>query len=197
MNNKKILIYIILIIFLILAITLIFNKYRKNKNAIIATDYTIPLVSDVISNMENIEVKGGVYKYGDVNQDGSIDEYDKKMIELMINSNLNYTDEEKKLGDFNRDGNIDENDLNDLDKFLTKNSIKDYDPSLKKIEYCITEVNDSSTCQWQKNADFTKSEEKEYYVFVKDEEKISNVYIYNHKLIDIEKKMRDIIIDDE
>lgn len=58
--------------------------------------------------------------YGDLNQDGVVDQMDRQILANYLSDNYKYalTEDQKKLADLNQDGFIDEKDLNCMDSYL-------------------------------------------------------------------------------
>ena len=181
MKNKKnkLIVVVICIILLITSITFVFmnkndNEIKSsNKNAIGVTDitkktYGYPCISLVIYSLNRIEVNAGIYRYGDVTQDGVIDGEDSKAIERMIDYSNAFTADQIKLGDIDENGKITKNDVDMFNKYLKKNKEVKYDINLNKLKYCMTKTNNSSNCEWKDSKEFDIPEKSNYYIFVKN-----------------------------
>ena len=183
MKNIKKIVFAILIILILLILLLLFNNkilggknepiQGNEKEAIGITDiskdsYGYPLISYLEYSNKKIVVHAGIYRYGDVNQDGIIDLDDKDAISTMIEfDNLGFTSGQIKLADLDENGKITNNDLKMLEQYLKKNGTIKYSLNEQILKYCISEKNSSSNCVWKSDKSLTPSKQKDYYVFVK------------------------------
>lgn len=149
------------------------NLNSNNKNIIGELDaskksYGHPYVKLVYCDNLTITIDGGIYRFGDIDQDGMIGYSDFETLKDMITvNNYNYTKNKKRLADVNEDGIIDNNDLRLLNNYLKKNKEVEYDAHEELLMYCLSEVSDSNNCIWQESPNFKISIKKDYYAFVK------------------------------
>jgi len=155
------------------------NQKREVKNSVLAISY-------IYRNYENIDVDAGIYKYGDITEDGKIDIEDLDALDNILHSKLFYNNMQRLLSDVNHDNLIDKKDYAELIK-MVKNS-KTYDLQKDKLLYCVISDIDYNNCDWQKSSNFILNEEKTYYFYVKniENDNVSNYYEYNHEIIDID-----------
>ena len=174
-NKKiKIIIGIVLVIGIGIFVFMVKNNYiilSKEKTAIGVTDHTkksygYPCISLVSYSLNTISVDAGIYRFGDVTQDGIIDKKDADAIKVMISFNDAFTKDQIKLADIDEDGKITNTDLKLFNIYLEKNPKVKYDTNSKYLTYCLTKTNDSSTCNWQDSSSFKITQQEDYYVFV-------------------------------
>ena len=189
MKNKKIYIGIsIIVILLLISIGVLYNNRKnlttKSKNIIGELDitkksYGYPLITLVYSNDTDLTVDAGIYRFGDIDQDGIIGNNDIDALETMISTDkIGFTKGQTELADVNEDGNVDNQDIELFQKYLAENGEVQYDTNKKLLNYCITDVNDSSNCIWQESENVKIKSQKDYYIFVKqiNNDRISDVY---------------------
>ena len=128
---KKILICILVLILSLGSIFFFFKKNNK-KLKVIETNFELPLINNISIRDNVLLVNAGNYVYGDVNQDGYINNLDILAINLMINDDLKYSESQKRLGDLNQDDKINSKDIDILNNYLDdKREYKyDYDKDL-------------------------------------------------------------------
>jgi len=182
-GNKKnaFIIITIMILFVLVLLFYIINIMMgisgvlsgDDKNAIGVTDitkksYGYPLISLLSYNQGVIKVDAGIYRYGDVDQNGKIDSDDVTALEVMIQTQtVGFSKGQIKLADIDEDGNVAEEDLKQLRQYVKAGGELEYSISSTLLEYCFSTTNDSSGCYWQDSSDFKISKGKDYYVFVK------------------------------
>ena len=175
-KNKIIIITLCIIIVIAVAGYFLLNDKTissKNKDAIGITDitkrtYGYPCISLLSYNSSKIKVSGGIYRFGDVNQDSKINNEDGEAIKVMISYSDAFTSEQKKLADIDENGIITQNDLNMFNDYLKKNGVVTYDIGTKYLQYCAVESNNSRNCKWQDSSTLKISKNKNYYVFVRN-----------------------------
>ena len=176
MNKKSILIVLLLILGLVVIFVFLNNNSDLNSNDkniigekdITKKSYGYPLIRIISENNKEIEISAGIYRFGDINEDGIVGKEDIDALKIMINTNnVGFSTGQVHLADVNEDGKIDNNDLELFNKYLTNNGEVKYDISSNLLSYCLTYKNDSSTCDWQSSFKFIIKEEKDYYAFVK------------------------------
>ena len=188
-NNKKIILLIIPLIILV-AIVATSDNYdistsakRGIKTSNIEKYYDKPIISILSISRSGVNIEAGYYRYGDIDKNGEIDEYDSTGLEQYINKQVQFDSTSKILGDINQDKKIDEKDLNELNSYLEKTKKTKYSIDNKKIEYCVATEKDSSKCTWSKSSNQNITKNGKYYIYVRDSEtkKVSKVYKYKHK----------------
>lgn len=160
---------IICVLILILILGSIFFVFSKNDNKIVVgEDYNSPLIDSVSTRDNVLLIEAGNYKYGDINQNGIINEEDALALQLIINEKLKHTESQDILADLNKDKKIDSKDLDILIDYINNNEIKyDYDNDLL---YCITISEKIDDCKYQedkyiKDIDYNINP---YYISVKN-----------------------------
>lgn len=180
MDKKSKIIMIILSIVICCVGILIFFKSQTLKdnlkanqqNAIGETDitkkaYGYPLIAVVLYD-GNINIEAGIYRFGDINQDGEVGSSDYEALKIMIATDkIGFTEEQVKIADVNEDTKIDNNDLKTFDKYIKKNGNIKYDVRRDLLEYCVVDSNDVNKCNWKKESIFKVDEIKDYYIFIK------------------------------
>ena len=200
MKNKK-LIIILAVIGLIVISVIIFLLIRNgvvidsnNKNAIGVTDitkrsYGYPCISLVSHNSKKITVDAGLYRFGDVNQDGSVDKDDADAISLIINSNMQFTEDQIKLADIDENGAITTNDLNMFNDYNNKNGTVKYSLNQKVLNYCLTTTKNSKNCKWQASNVFSLTKTGTYYIYTKNKTNNHVSTPYEFKISTFENKL--------
>lgn len=206
MKNKKYLIGCSIAFILVLCLTLILNKSfmtndkkvesnDKNVKSATLVENPIPLISSVCSywvDMSDqyapirIEVDAGMYRYGDITQDGEINLKDITGIKVMLaNKNAGFTSDQIDLANFDRKNGVNINDLNALNSYYKGSNIKIYTLNKTLLEYCFSTKNDYSKCNWDDspsievdnlNADWVSP--TTYYIFARNTKtkKVSKVF---------------------
>lgn len=179
MKKKKIIIISIILGLLVLGLVVIlYLKPYKNLSSgskniigeqdITKTSYGYPLINLLYYNDNKLNIEAGIYRFGDIDQDGVVGTNDIEALKIMISTNkVGFTDGQIKLADVNEDGVINNSDVDLFNQYLNNNGEVEYSISSNLLSYCITLTNDSSTCTWQKSSSFKITEKKDYYVFVK------------------------------
>lgn len=179
MKGKKMWILLIVCLVLIVgAVFIITSKPSKDlstddKNIIgeldiTKTSYGYPLIYLLSYNSGVLSVDAGIYRFGDIDQDGIVGSSDIDALKIMIEAGkVGFTDGQIKLADVNEDGSINNNDIKLFEQYLKKNGNVKYSVNANLLLYCITTVNDNNTCSWQKKSTFNIAKGKNYYVFVK------------------------------
>ena len=178
MKNKKLYIGIstIIVLLIIAGLFLLNNKKdltTKEKNIIGELDitkksYGYPLITMVYYNNNELQIDAGIYRFGDIDQDGVIGNSDIEALKIMINTDkIGFTKGQIDLADVNEDGNIDNQDIELFKQYLENNSAVKYDTNKKLLNYCISTTDDSSNCTWQENENIKVNNKKDYYIFVK------------------------------
>ena len=173
--KKKIIICVIIVVFVIAFALIIFSKTSTkgtDKKIIGETDitkksYGYPVISLLTYNNKKIKIEAGYYRYGDVNLDGVVDDQDIEEIDAMINTQLSYTKEQKLLADVDESGKVNSKDISVFKTYFKKNGAVKYDLRKDTLEYCLTTINNSSTCVWKKTNEFPTPEVRDYYGFVR------------------------------
>ena len=184
MKNSKII--IVGLIVLVLLIFLIVKLFSSKKVEI----YDKPVIALVTVGNGNITVKAGKYAYGDINQDGLIDEKDIKFMKTLLNSKLKFNDSQKILADINHDGEVNNDDLSALEDLLKKKKEIKYDTQSNILEYGISDSNNSNNCKWQSSNIIKDIGSGEHYAFVRiknsDEVSLGYKFIYEESVDEIE-----------
>lgn len=179
MKGKKI--WILLIVCLVLSVSVVFIIISKpskdlstdDKNIIgeldiTKTSYGYPLIYLLSYNAGVLSIDAGIYRFGDIDQDGIVGSSDIDALKIMIEAGkVGFTDGQIKLADVNEDGSINNGDIKLFEQYLKKNGNVKYSVNSNLLLYCITTVNDNNTCSWQKKSTFNIVKGKNYYVFVK------------------------------
>ena len=181
MKMNKILVVALIIVLVIVLAYAIFKSTKSNVNNI--DIYENPIVSLVIIGDDYVRIRAGVYAYGDIVQDGIIDENDVKFMELLLNSKLSFSDSQKLLADLNRDGVVNNADLEKLKKLVDDNKELKYDIKTDSLEYGVSSTNDSTGCSWQSSNIINNITYGEYYAFarIKNTDKISLGYKFTYE----------------
>lgn len=179
MKNKKILIVVVVLFLLVVGLIFVFylkkdkdlssdNKNIIGEQDITKTSYGYPLIKMLSYNSTRVEVEAGIYRFGDINQDGVVGQQDLDVLRIMIdNDNVGFNNGQIKLADVNEDGLINNSDIELFERYLKNNGEVKYSVSANLLSYCITSSNDNTTCSWQQKSSFNLSEFKDYFVFVK------------------------------
>lgn len=179
MKKKKIIIISIILCLLVLGLVVILylkpykNLSSGNKNIIgeqdiTKTSYGHPLINLLYYNDNTLNVEAGIYRFGDIDQDGVVGTNDIEALKIMISTDkVGFTEGQVKLADVNEDGVINNSDVDLFNQYLSNNGDVEYSVSSDLLSYCITATNDNSTCTWQKSSTFKITEKKDYYIFVK------------------------------
>lgn len=179
MKNKKIIIISIILVLIVLGLAAIlyFKPYKNlssgNKNIIgeqdiTKTSYGYPLINLLYYNDNTLSVEAGIYRFGDIDQDGVVGTNDIDALKIMISTDkVGFTNGQVKLADVNEDSIINNSDVELFNQYLNNNGNVEYSISSNLLSYCITLKKDSSTCTWQNSSKFKVTEKKDYYVFVK------------------------------
>ena len=145
---KKIIICILVLILIGGSIFFVFNK-NNSKQIVVGEDYITPLIESVSTRENVLLIEAGNFKYGDINQDGVIDEIDLLALHLIIKDELKHSDSQDTLSDLNKDKKIDSKDLDILVDYINDNETKyDYKNDLL---YCVTTIEDTSNCNYQED----------------------------------------------
>ena len=173
--KRKLIIILVVILIVFLGYNLI--KYTSSKEDVIdeTITYNTPVVALITTSTEKATIKAGMYRYGDIDQNGIINENDIKFMELLLNSKLSFKEEQILLADMDKDGQVTDNDLKLLKEYISQNNQVKYDTYSDSLLYCISEVDDNSNCKWQKSNEFKLTNKTHYYVFAKLD-KISKSY---------------------
>lgn len=177
---KKVIV-IVLIVLLVSSLLFVLN----NKTNLVGTTYDIPLIESISYRNNNFIINAGNYMYGDINEDGLINELDKLAIDFIIDDNFKYTEGQKILSDLNKDNVIDNKDkkllINYIDNHKDNDNEYDY---YSNIVYCVSDSEDIDNCDYQEsnyfyNLDFSKSY---HYITVKNKETNKvNTYKYSYE----------------
>lgn len=198
--GKKQIIFIGLIILILLfCVILMFKTDFKLFSAITVTDtiekrletyYDYPCVALLKTDNTSLEIFAGYFRYGDVDKDGTIDDYDVETIQAYISGNVLLDDNSLKLADINNDGKVDSKDLLLLQSYLEKNGSKKYTVLQDNLQYCLQKSSNSNKCIWKSSNKFTVTALEQYSIFVKDvkNNKISLVKNYQHKIINYDSE---------
>lgn len=162
----------------------------NQQNAIGETDitkkaYGYPLITVVLYD-GNINIEAGIYRFGDINQDGEVGLSDYEALKIMVDTDkIGFTEEQIKIADVNEDTKIDDNDLKTFDKYLKKNGNVKYNVRKDLLEYCVVDSNDVNKCNWKKDSVFKVDEIKDYYVFIKqtDNNRVSESLYFEKALM--------------
>ena len=144
----------------------------KSQNAIGETDitkkaYGYPLITLVLYD-GNINIDAGIYRFGDIDQNGEVGTSDYEALKIMISADkIGFTEEQIKLADVNEDKKIDNNDLKTFNNYLKKNGNVKYNVRKDLIEYCVIDTNDVKKCKWEKDSIFEVKDIKDYYIFIR------------------------------
>ena len=196
-KNKKIIAIIVPLIILVALVATsdnydIATSVKKGMaSSNIEKYYDRPIISMIRVSDKEINIEAGYYRYGDVDKNGKINEYDSNGLGQYINNQVQLDNTSKILADINKDKKIDEKDLKELNQYLEKNKETKYSIDNKKIEYCVITEKDSNKCTWSKSNNQNITKEGTYYTYVRDSEtkKISKVKKYKHKKIDYKKSI--------
>lgn len=179
MKNKKVILILIVLILLIIGVGIILylkpdkNLSSRSKNIIgeqdiTKTSYGYPLIKLLSYNSMSVNVDAGIYRFGDIDQDGIVGKQDIEALKIMIdNDKVGFTAGQIKLADVNEDGSINNNDLTLFEQYLKNNGDVKYSISSNLLSYCLSLKDDSSTCNWQNSSTFKVDHIGNYYVFVK------------------------------
>lgn len=198
MKNKKIIIISTILVLLVLGLVAIlyFKPYKNlssgNKNIIgeqdiTKTSYGHPLISLLYYNDNTLNVEAGIYRFGDIDQDGVVGNNDIEALKIMISTDkVGFTDGQVKLADVNEDSIINNSDVELFNQYLNNNGNVEYSISSNLLSYCITLKKDSSTCTWQNSSKFKITEKKDYYVFVKqnNNNRISEAMLFSKETME-------------
>lgn len=190
-KNKKIIALIIPLIILVALVATsgnydISTSIKKGVNTSnIEKYYDKPIISILSVSNNSVNVEAGYYRYGDVDKNGEIDEFDSTGLNQYINGQVQLDKTSKILADINKDKKIDQKDLKELTNYLEKTKKTKYSIDNKKIEYCAITEKDSSKCTWSKSSNLSITKESTYYIYVRDSEtkKVSKMQKYKHKKI--------------
>ena len=173
MKNKK----IILMLIILLIVAFIIVIYVRNQRKF----YHTPIVSLIRTSEDKVIVTAGIYRYGDITLDGELSSYDIKYMELLLNSNIKFLEEQKTIADFDQNGVVDNKDLQAVRKYLKNDRVVKYNVRNQKLLYCAIKIDHFGGCNWQKDNTFKLDENIEYYIYAKDNENVSKSYdfIYN------------------
>lgn len=195
MNKKNIIIISIIVTILTVLIAVNRLNFRQNKieSKIINKYHNFPMISLLSTASNNLIVTSGLYKYGDITQDGKINEEDRNQMSLALDYKIQLSEDQIALGDLDGDKTITSTDLNILKEFIKKNPNTSYSSKVT-LEYCLSEDDSSNYCKWQDKNEFVLNHDGNYYVFIKqkDNSKISKSYNYNYRAINYDE----YIIDD-
>lgn len=191
---KKITCYVILLILLVGATVIVFKKMKDDTDEspkpdinetidIIGKTYNKVIIKNVTSTENDVDIDAGIYNYGDVSRDGVINEYDLNMMNLMIETGIS-NEYQKALADLNKDDVVNDIDVSILTNYLEFNSELIYNTKSKELLYAISDINSLSSLNWQNTASFKLYDEKNYYVFAKYKEDISQPYEFNYRYYD-------------
>lgn len=179
MKNKKRLIIVVALVLLVVGLVFVFSLRKgkdlssDNKNIIgeqdiTKTSYGYPLIKVVYYNSTKVTIEAGIYRFGDINQDGVVGQQDLDVLRIMIgNDNVGFNDGQIKLADVNEDDFINEDDIELFAHYLKNNGEVKYSVNSDLLAYCIASINDNNSCSWQQNSSFNLGEFKDYFVFVK------------------------------
>lgn len=185
-NNKNIVIIILVISVVLVGGYLLLIKKDdltvNSKNIIGQLDsnklsYGYPFIKYVYSLDSEINIVGGIYRFGDIDKDGLIGYSDFEILKDMITTgSYKVKEDTKKLADINEDGKINNSDLMLFNNYLKKNKEVEYDINSELLLYCLNDIDDSSNCIWKDSPSFKITSVKNYYAFVKhkNNERISN-----------------------
>lgn len=165
MKINKLLSIVLILITLILIIYFIFKTTKSDVNDIDICDR--PVVSLVIIGNDYVTIRAGIYAYGDIVQDGVINDNDVKFLDLLLNSKLSFSDSQKLLADLNHDDVVDSKDLEMLKNLIKNGGEIKYDIQSNLLEYGISTMEDGNDCNWQSNNKIEGIAEGEYYAFVR------------------------------
>ena len=187
MRVSKVIIVIGSLCILALAVNYLIKVTKSNVNSIDL--YEKPIVSLVTIDRNGVRIEAGIYAYGDINQDGVIDERDVQFMKSLLEAKLSFTDSQKKLADINHDGDVDQNDLNSLEERLASSKEIKYDTNSKELEYGVSPNDDVANCQWQTTNMFVIEQGREYYAFarIKNGDNISLSYKFNYEVVEEEE----------
>ncbi len=165
MKLNKILIIIIVLIVVLLFAYFVFKTTKSDVNDIDICEK--PIVSLVIIGENYVKIRAGIYAYGDIIQDGVIDNSDVKFMELLLNSKLTFSDSQKLLADLNHDDEVNNDDLEVLKELLKDKVELKYDIQTELLEYGVSSTDDSTNCKWQSDSTIKDITYGEYYAFVR------------------------------
>ena len=174
---KKIIICILVFILILGSIFMITKKKSIN---LVGKQYEIPLIESVSYRDNTLLVNAGNYVYGDINQDGLINESDILAIDFIIKDELKYSESQKILADLNQDKKIDNKDKDILNEYLDNNNEYKYEYG-NDILYCINSSEDENSCNFQndkyiRDVDFSQGY---HYLLIKNS-KSNKVGIYKY-----------------
>lgn len=158
------------------------NKNIIGEQDITKTSYGYPLIHLLSYNNGVLSIDAGIYRFGDIDQDGVVGTNDIDALKIMIDTEqIGFSDGQIKLADVNEDGSINNNDVVLFERYLKNNGEVKYSVSSELLSYCVTSINDNTTCSWQKRAGFNIEKGKNYYVFVKqvNNSRISEGMLFN------------------
>ena len=173
---------IVIILIVLLIGSLFFVLKGSNKN-VVGTKYEYPLLESVSYKNGEFLINAGNYLYGDITEDGIINELDLMAIDLIITDNFKYSDGQKILADLNLDNVVDNKDKKLLSKYIENNKVSEYD-YYSNLMYCINKDDDINTCEYQEsnyfyNVDFSI---EYYYITIKNiETNKVNTYKYGYQ----------------
>ena len=182
---KKIIISIAIVLTSILLVYIFTKSTQANdKEEIVDEYYPQPIISIVKIGNDIATIEAGIYKYGDITQDGVINNFDVEFIGLLIDDKLSFRDEQKLLADMNKDGIVNQQDIILVQKLIKKDELT-YDTKTNDLIYCLTGEDNSTNCTWQENNNYTNLEEQIYYAFAKNinNDDISTSYAINYSVI--------------
>ena len=186
MQNIKILIILGVTFVLFLIGFSVFKSTQAKTDSYVDEDlYDKPIIAIVATGTDNVTISAGMYRYGDITQDGKLNSMDVDFVELLIGEKLKFTDSQKLLADFNRDGIVDTIDLNMLKDYVLDHGEVKYDMNEDSLQYCAIDNDNSDNCVWYDNKTIEIHDEKLYYAFVKNKDtgKISSDYKFFFSII--------------
>lgn len=190
-KKHTIIILVIVIILLIIFFYSSNSNHNKVESQIINEYCDYPMVSLLSTAANNLIITAGLYRYGDVNQDGKINNEDVASVTQALESSLELSEDQVKLADLDEDKMITKEDLEILKYFIKNNPDLSYSIETN-LEYCLNEIDDSSNCLWQEKNEFILDHDSNYYIFIKSNDIISKSYNYNYHAINYD----DYIIDE-
>lgn len=164
------------------------NKKIIGEEDITKKSYGYPLIHLLSYNDNELSIDAGIYRFGDIDQDGIVGENDIEALKIMIDTDkIGFTDGQIKLADVNEDGVISDDDVKMFEQYLKNNKEVKYSVNSEMLSYCISAVNDNTTCSWQKSYKFNIEKGKDYYVFVKQNNngRISDVMLFEKETTEI------------
>ena len=176
-EKRTVFVGLLILVVICIGVVIVFGNNKdlnsKNKNIIGETDiskksYGYPVISMLSEEDGYITISAGIYRFGDIDQDGVVGYEDIEALKIMINTNkVGFSESQIELADVNEDGSIDKKDVDMFNKYLNTNGEVKYDLNIKLLEFCLTDVDDSSTCKWETTFKFKPDSKQDYYAFVR------------------------------